>query len=252
MEDEEMATVSGKEIQEVARQIVRENPRGIRFTPLWKAVLGRLPKANEGHVYTLVSVLHTNFPDEITRPTRGLFVPAHVAAVSKPVEIALPVESSFYQPFADWLKDDLGEATDAVALGGASMGRRWGTPDVVGVYRASASDLIDFTPEIVSAEIKTDPTQSVVAFGQGIAYRLFSAKTYIAMPESISPDDFDRLEALCILFGVGLVLFKADPKSPNFEIRVRAQKFFPDMYYVNEFADRLKNSDPAIFKRLFG
>ena len=60
------------------------------------------------------------------------------------------------------------------------------------------------------------------------------------MPASMTLEDQSRLEALCMLFGVGLVLFALAPKAPDFQIRVRAQKFTPDMFYVNEFAERLK------------
>ena len=131
------------------------------------------------------------------------------------------------------------------------MGKKWGTPDVVGIYKPLASNLIKFPAEIVSAEIKTDPGQPVVAFGQAIAYRLFSTKTYIVMPTSMTVADLSRLEALCMLFGVGLVLFKLDTKNPAFDIRVRAQKFNPDMFYVNEFAERLKEFDVDKFEHLF-
>jgi hypothetical protein len=55
-----------------------------------------------------------------------------------------------------------------------------------------------------------------------------------------------------MLFGIGLVLFDLDPKEPEFAIRVRAQRFLPDMFYVNEFADRLCKLDPAAFNQLFG
>jgi hypothetical protein len=64
-------------------------------------------------------------------------------------------------------------------------------------------------------------------------------------------EDQSRLEALCMLFGVGLVLFTLAPKKPDFQIRVRAQKFTPDMFYVNEFAERLKDFDVDKFENLF-
>ena len=55
-----------------------------------------------------------------------------------------------------------------------------------------------------------------------------------------------------MLFGIGLVLFdENEPRNPDFAIRVRAQRFTPDMFYVNEFAERLKESDPENFERLF-
>lgn len=92
----------------------------------------------------------------------------------------------------------------------------------------------------------------MVAFGQAVSYRLFSAKSYVAMPQTISADDYGRLEALCMLFGIGLVLFEPNATDPAFSIRVRAQRYSPDMFYVNEFADRLYQLDPGVFNQLFG
>jgi hypothetical protein len=60
------------------------------------------------------------------------------------------------------------------------------------------------------------------------------------------------LEALCILFGIGLVLFETNPEEPDFTIRVRAQRHPPDMFYVNDLADRIYQYDPATFNQLFG
>jgi hypothetical protein len=146
----------------------------------------------------------------------------------------------------------LDEVTAVAPLGGAGLKSKWGTPDVVGVYKPRASNLIKFGLEIVSAEIKIDPQAPVVAFGQAVAYRLFSTKTYIAMPTTLTEEDESRLESLCMLFGVGLVLFDLDSDSPQFKIRVRAQRFPPDMFYVNEFAERLKLHDDETFEKLFG
>jgi hypothetical protein len=47
-------------------------------------------------------------------------------------------------------------------------------------------------------------------------------------------DDIARLDTLGRIFGIGLILFNAkDPQQPAFEIRVRAAKHEPDMFYVN-------------------
>jgi hypothetical protein len=48
------------------------------------------------------------------------------------------------------------------------------------------------------------------------------------------------------------VVFESNPPEPEFEIRVRAQRFYPDMFYVNEFAERLYQLDASIFNQLFG
>jgi hypothetical protein len=199
-------------------------------------------------------------PKEISKPSRGLFKPSVVPGdetivvgvaeqiVSGGVKVR---ESDFYEPFAQYLKNDLDEVTDVAPLGGAGFEIKMGTPDVIGVYKPLASNLIKFGLEIVSAEIKIDAQVPVVAFGQAVAYRLFSAKTYIAMPTALTEEDQSRLESLCMLFGVGLVLFDVDKDNPKFSIRVRAQRFSPDIFYVNEFADRLKLLDADVFEKLF-
>lgn len=200
------------------------------------------------------------FPDEISKPSKGLFVPATKTGgevvVSADTEQITPAgakikESDFYQPFADWLKDDINEVIEAVSLGGAVLKSKWGTPDVVGIYKPTAGNLVKFDIEVVTAEIKTNPQEPVVAFGQAVAYRLFSHKTYIAMPTTLTEEDKDRLESLCMLFGVGFVLFDLNKDAPNFSIRVRAQRFFPDMFYVNKFADDLKSHNLRMFEKLF-
>jgi hypothetical protein len=250
-----MAKLSTHQIREVARQIVAANKGGIRYGDLVEQISGPNPETPRNTIHGSVWDLHLRYPQEISKPSRGLFVTG--SAGSSTPTAAPPNDSSrfneedFYEPFAIWLKNDLDEVTDAAALGGAAMGKKWGTPDVVGVYKPLASNLIKFPIEIVSVEVKTDPGQPVVAFGQAVAYRLFSTKTYIAMPTSLTLEDQSRLEALCMLFGVGLVLFEPLPTKPSFQIRVRAQKFSPDMFYVNEFAERLKEHDTDKFEQLF-
>ena len=250
-----MAKLSVQQIRERAKQIVQESVTGIRYSDLVRRILSEHPETPKNTIHGSVWDLDTRFPDLIHKPSRGLFLPARGGETSPTFVIEptrLPKEEDFYAPFADWLKSELDEVTVAVPLGGAGLQKKWGTPDVVGVYKPLASHRIKFNLEIVSAEIKVDPSQPVVAFGQAIAYRLFSAKSYVVMPTTISPEDYGRLEALCMLFGIGLVIFNPNADDPDFSIRVRAQGFSPDMFYVNEFADRLYQHDTAIFNKLFG
>ncbi len=226
-----------RDIKQAAREIVLANPGGIRFGAIVEQVLGRLPDANVNTVGAAVVNLAISFPNDIVKPGRGLYKPKAAPGETPPVP-APPVRRE--------------EVTNVVALGGAGMRAKWGTPDVVGVYKPTAGDLIRFPPEIVTAEIKVDPNAPVVAFGQAVAYRLFSTKTYVVMPDSMGEEDAGRLEALCLLFGVGLVLFDPAEEEPQFQIRVRAQRVLPDMFYVNEFAERLKDLDREAFEKLFG
>ena len=160
-------------------------------------------------------------------------------------------KESHHQPFAQWLKNELDECTEAVVLGGSSLGKKWGTPDVIGVYKPSKRDIVQFQPEVISAEIKLDSRDPITAFGQAIAYRLFSSKVYLVEPVTIAPEDLDRIESICILFGLGLILFELDVAKPNFRIRVRAQKFNPDVFYTNELEDRLFETNIELFDQLF-
>jgi hypothetical protein len=115
-------------------------------------------------------------------------------------------EESFYEPFAEWLWRVEQEVNGVHIVGGNTFRSKWATPDVIGTYKKQPSDPVNFPLELVSAEIKIDPSQSVTAFGQACAYRLFSHKVYIVMPAAIKEvkDDLERLEALCTLFGMGL------------------------------------------------
>jgi hypothetical protein len=253
-----MPKLTVNQIRELAIKIVQQTPVGIRYRQLVQQISGQHPETPVNTIHGSVWDLATRYPDKVHKPSRGLYLPA-----SSPTEQAIPIqpvgqppqkfkEEDFYEPFAEWLKNELDEATVAVALGGAGFQKKWGTPDVVGVYKPLASHRIKFDLEIISGEIKIDPFQPVVAFGQATAYRLFSAKSYIVMPNTILPEDYGRLEALCMLFGIGLVLFGLDTSDPDFQIRVRAQRFQPDMFYVNEFAERLYQLDAGVFNQLFG
>lgn len=160
-------------------------------------------------------------------------------------------EKDFYEPFATWLRDGLDEVTEALAIGGNIFKTKWNTPDVIGVLRPRKGDLVKFEPQIVSVEIKTDPSQPIVAFGQAISYRLFSHKCYLVLPASTSVDDLDRVTALATIFGLGLVTFNSNPTEPGFTIIVRAMLAQPDMVYVNQMASLLNSYDPKGFDRLF-
>jgi hypothetical protein len=252
-----MAKLTGQQIRDLGKSLVIDSISGIRYSELIQKIATDHPETPRNTIHGNVWDLDARFPTVIHKPSRGLFVPVQNASSPQITAITVPTargvkEKDFYEPFAEWLKNELDEVTVSSHLGGAGLQKKWGTPDVVGVYKPLASHRIKFDLEIVSAEIKIDPSQSVIAFGQAVAYRLFSAKSYIVMPNSISPEDYGRLEALCLLFGIGLVIFGLNPQDPSFSIRVRAQRVPPDMFYVNEFADRLYQIEPHTFNHLFG
>ncbi len=242
-------------LQKKAVELIKGNPKGLRYTELQRELQNYFPNTPPNTIKGSIWNLDVT-SKEVYKPTRGLFKYrfANEEEIEESIEITIPriKEEDFYEPFSDWIKNDLGECTEAVAFGRNYLGKKWGTPDVIGIYKPSLRDVVKFQPEIISAEIKINPSDPITAFGQAIAYRLFSSKVYLVEPNTMLPEDQDRIEALCILFGVGLILFDLDVKNPNFVIRVRAQRYTPDMFYVNEFADKLYNTKRDVFRKLFG
>jgi hypothetical protein len=105
---------------------------------------------------------------------------------------------------------------------------------VIGKRESQRSDIIKAPTEIVSAEIKIDSGALITAFGQACSYKLFSHKSYLVVPKDSPPDDMSKLDALCQIFGIGLVLFDSvRVGQPGFEIRVRPQRHEPDMFHMN-------------------
>ena len=228
--------------------IVSGEPKGIRSKELAKrirkqfqgtAVAKSIGPPKLGQIFKR----YTEQPDaEIYKPARGVYSHTTFQGASPDDPQALSEspaeqmhENAFYRPFADWLVEDVEECTKAIPTCGPIFRDKWGTPDVIGVYKPFPGDMIPFPIEVVSAEIKVATQNLITAFGQACSYKLFSHKSYIAIPETASDEDKDRLEALCLIFGIGLVLFDpTSPQNPGFTIRTRASKHEPDSFYVNE------------------
>lgn len=240
-------------------EILESRPEGIRYTKLVHEIKNSLPEVQEKTIYATIWDLDKQV-QEVAKPERGLFIlkkylqeriekgPKSVEDKVKPVEKILQKEKNFYDPFADYLVNDLEECTKAIALGGNKFGDKWGTPDVLGVYKFSEAEPIKPPLEIVSAEIKIDTNQLITAFGQACAYKIFSHKVYLVIPKSAEQDIVGRIESLCLRFGIGLVLFDpTNPQSPNFEIRTRATKSDPDYFYVNGYLRRLGEDAKKLF-----
>jgi hypothetical protein len=219
-------TTQGDMLRNKAIELLKNNPNGLRYSELVRELHGIFPNVPDS-IRNAIWDLDVKRSREVYKPSRGLFKyrfsgEEEISEIEKPSPMLQ--EEDFYEPFANWLRDELGECTEAVALGGNYLSKKWGTPDVIGIYKPSTRDVIQFPAEIISAEVKTNPSEPITAFGQAIAYRLFSSTVYLVEPRSLIPEDRDRIEALCLLFGIGLVLFDLNPQNPDFRILVRAQR----------------------------
>jgi len=244
-----MAKKVTEKIKETAFELLKKNPDGLRFSELVKQISISEGKFNINTINGSIWNLDTQYPKKVYKPSRGLFRliefrdpdTDELKEEIKPQEVKQIKEEDFYAPFSAWLKNDIEDVTHAITLGGSRFKDKWGTPDVIGKKESKRSDIIQAPVEIVSAEIKTETSQLITAFGQVCAYRLFSHKCYLVIPQQSSQDDIARLDSLCQVFGIGLVLFDANsPDTPEFEIRVRPTKQEPDIFYTNKYMSKIE------------
>lgn len=245
-----MASAKGR-VAQIKTFVLRELGKGpLKRSTLLQRALVAVPHAIKTTTDGAISQLHRD--GKIKQIERGIWALTDGPIEESPSqEIAVDVtikEDQFYTSFSDWLINEVGECTAAAALGGKVLGGKWGTPDVVGVYRVSdkgryrRNEIVSF----VSAEMKTDSIQTVTAFGQACSYLRFSHKVYLAIPQATPDDDKQRIESLCTIVGLGLVFFNATSKdAPDYEIRVRPIPREPDPTALNEILDR-----DEIYKKL--
>src|SRR3546814_399256 len=147
-----------QQIHEQALQILEENPQGIRWSDLLRAVEARTPDTPHNSVHGGIHNLLTTRTSDIVKVARGTyqlakFIEADDAfasaqeaeTVATLIKADTPgsetlTEQDFYGSFAEWLEEN-DEATVASALGGSSLGGTWGTPDVIGVLKPRAQEI---------------------------------------------------------------------------------------------------------------
>jgi len=234
----------GERIIDKAFEVLEAKPEGVRFAEFARQIAALDTSFNIRTIHGHIWNLQEQYPDRVYKPSRGLFrlTKYRDPETDQLKEELVPKqpkkfkEEDFYEPFADWLVNDVEECTKAIPLGGNRFRDKWGTPDVIGKRESKRSDIIQAPVEIVSAEVKPDTSQLVTAFGQACAYCLFSHKTYLVVSNKAPDDEIARIDTLCQVFGIGLVLFDSgNPKDPQFTIRSRPRYQQPDLFYANRY-----------------
>lgn len=240
-----------EQIKAKALDLLKKNPEGLRYTELLRQIQESNTDFKPNTIAGSIWNLDAAYSNEVYKPSRGLFrllefKPSEAEELTEAEEIKEGVtptgaapkikESDFYLPFADWLKNDIEEVTHAIPLGGSLFKDKWGTPDIIGKSESRRSDIIKGATEIVSEEIKIDTAQLITAFGQACAYKLFSHKAYLVIPQQSQKEDISRLDSLCQIFGIGLVTFDvSSADTPDFRVRVSAARHEPDLFYTNKY-----------------
>lgn len=246
-----------EDLQKLAIEILNDEKNGLRHSELVEKIDEKFPNVPEGTIFGAIWTLIADHPAEVYKPSRGLYRhtryqessyqgdgPSQAEAGRSPSQGIESDEKVLYEPFANYLVKELEECTKAVPLGGNRLGGKWGTPDVIGILRPRESDIYKPPTEVISAEVKRDASQLIVAFGQACAYKLFSHRSYLVVPES-SGDDIDRLDSLCQIFGIGFVTFATSDGGPSrFNVKLRAARHEPDAFYVNKI---LKEVEADLF-----
>ena len=239
-------------IKDEAFALLEAHPNGLRYSELRNKIQESDATFNSNTINGSIWNLDALFPEKVFKPSKGLYrllkykdqetgeIPLTVAPPLVQVQTKIK-EEDFYAPFADWLKNEIEDVTHAISLGGNRFKDKWGTPDVIGKKESRRSDVIKGPTEIVSAEIKTDTGQLITAFGQACAYKLFSHKAYLVIPVQAADDEISRLDALCQIFGIGLVTFDVfKPDTPDFRILVRPSRHEPDLFYTNKYMAKIE------------
>lgn len=244
-------TTKREQIQSKALDILKTHKRGVRYTKLVRTIKKSFPETPENTIFGYVWQLDRAFPNDVYKAARGLFrhksfreKEEEGAEVEKAKNASEIDEEKFYPKFADYLVGELNECTKVKPLGGNKFRDKWGTPDVIGVLSGKERGaIVEHEDIIISAEIKnsTSTNELLTAFGQACAYKAFSHKSYVVIPKSSDAEDISRIESLCLIFGIGLILFdNNNPDDPHFNIKTRPIKTEPDWFYVNQKAPLMK------------
>jgi hypothetical protein len=221
-------------IRKKALEILKKYPDGIRYSDLVKTLQKFYPQIKVNTIHGSIWNLDKIYPDMVSKPKRGIF------------KLKEAREEDFYQKFADFLIKK-GICTQCKPYGSSRQGNKWENPDVIGVDQKQ--NAYNSKHIIISGELKTnsDWGSIIQGLGQAVSYRLFSHKTYLAIPKSISREDQRKIETLCANLDIGLVLFdETTPNDPKFEIRLEVKNLNdPDtLIYKQRISDFLD----ALFK----
>jgi len=190
-----MRGIQREKIIKKVLEILEGKPNGIRYSELFKVLRDNLTEVPENTIHGTIWNLDKKIKD-IAKPKRGVFILTKYLSQERQAEILrkklssevaketvkevkkviTPDEESFYSYFAEYLEGDLGEYTKTIPLGGNKFGDKWGTPDVLGIYKFSETDPIRPPIETVSAEIKIDTNQLITAFGQACSYKFLATR----------------------------------------------------------------------------
>lgn len=133
----------------------------MRYSEIIEHLKSQLPETPvntlHGSLHHLKERILKGEEKEVSVPERGIYILSkYLHNIQEPPTVSASEEArrireeDFYEKFAQYLENELEECTKAIPLGGNRFRDKWGTPDVLGVYKFSDADPIKPPLEIVS------------------------------------------------------------------------------------------------------
>src|SRR6266540_285553 len=120
-----MAATIRQQIRTKAVEILSEFPHGLRYSELLANIQEALPEAQKNTIAGNIWNLEVVAREQVYKPARGMYLhvqyreaPAAELPKVPQAPVETPKEQVFYEPFADWLVNELEECTKAIPIGG--------------------------------------------------------------------------------------------------------------------------------------
>ena len=115
-----------EKIKDKAFELLKDNPDGLRYSELVKFISENDEKLNRNTINGSIWNLDSQFPEKVYKPSRGLFrliefkdpETDELRKEVQPKEVKKIKEEDFYEPFSNWLQNDIEDVTHSIPLGG--------------------------------------------------------------------------------------------------------------------------------------
>ena len=115
-----------EKIKDKAFELLKDNPDGLRYSELVKFISENDEKLNRNTINGSIWNLDSQFPEKVYKPSRGLFrlvefkdpETDELRKEVQPKEAKKIKEEDFYEPFSNWLQNDIEDVTHSIPLGG--------------------------------------------------------------------------------------------------------------------------------------
>jgi hypothetical protein len=238
-------------IRTIAFEQLGRHPEGLRFSHLLRNISLVDPGLNPSTINNAIWNLEEVSAEHVYKPARGLFrlkAFKDLRALEPRIDEKLKAQPRLMATkvnvlFAEWLEHELQDVEQAITPTNNLFNGLCRTPTVLGLAEAQLGGTQAPLPGIVSAQIESQTSDHIDAFGHACAARLFARRSYLVVPKRKRIEELMHLHALCKMFGLGLVLFdNLSVANPGFRLAVHAMDHDPDPDYASRCIQQLESA----------